>query len=60
MVENPRKVPIGKAGRRNAGIETEGAEAIALSIPLDRIVESIAEVAYVAQLRTTEFPSEAS
>lgn len=32
---------IGKAGRRNAGIEAEGAEAIALSSPLLRAVESM-------------------
>jgi hypothetical protein len=31
----------GNAGRRNAGMETEGTEAIALSKPLDRAVDSI-------------------
>jgi hypothetical protein len=40
--ENDRD-PAGKAGRRNAGIEAEGAEAIALSKPFDRAVESIVD-----------------
>lgn len=39
--ENDRD-PTGNAGRRNAGMEAVGAEAIALSSPLDRAVDSIA------------------
>lgn len=40
--EKEREEATGKAGRRNAGIEAEGAEAIALSSPLLRAVESMA------------------
>lgn len=39
--EKEREEAIGKAGRRNAGIEAEGAEAIALSSPLLRAEESM-------------------
>jgi hypothetical protein len=42
--ENDRDWTTGKAGRRNAGMETEGAEAIALSSPFERAVESIANM----------------
>ena len=42
--ENDRVETAGNAGRRNAGIEAEGAEAIALSRPFDRAVESIAKM----------------
>ena len=40
--ENDLADDTGNAGRRNAGIEAEGAEAIALSRPLERAVDSIA------------------
>lgn len=40
--ENDREGTIGKAGRRNAGKEADGEDAIALSIPFDRTVENIA------------------
>ena len=39
--ENDREPTAGNAGRRNAGIETDGAEANARSRPFDRAVESI-------------------
>lgn len=39
--ERDREETAGNAGRRNAGMETEGTEAIALSKPLDRAVDSI-------------------
>jgi hypothetical protein len=39
--ENDREETAGNAGRRNAGMEAEGTEAIALSKPLDRAVDSI-------------------
>jgi len=42
--ENDRDWATGKAGRRNAGMEMEGAEAIALSSPFERAVESIANM----------------
>jgi hypothetical protein len=40
--EKEREEAIGKAGRRNAGMEAEEAEMIALSSPLLRAVESMA------------------
>lgn len=42
--EKDREEMAGNAGRRNAGMETEGAEAIALSSPFERAVESIASL----------------
>jgi hypothetical protein len=39
--ENDREETAGNAGRRNAGMEAEGTEVIALSKPLDRAVDSI-------------------
>lgn len=40
--ENDRETTTGKAGRRNEGSEMEDVEAIALSRPFARAVESIA------------------
>lgn len=39
--ENDRDCTTGNAGRRNEGIEAMGEEAIALSSPLHRVVDSI-------------------
>jgi hypothetical protein len=47
--ENGRETTTGNAGRRNAGIETEGAEAIALSRAFDRAVESIVHALQVSE-----------
>lgn len=46
--ENDRKETAGKAGRRNAGIDTEateGAVTIALSSPFERAVDSMTDLA---------------
>jgi hypothetical protein len=40
--ENDREDAIGNAGRRKAGRETDGEDAITLSSPIDRAVANIA------------------
>jgi hypothetical protein len=48
--EKDREELIGKAGRRNEGNEMENGEAMALSNPLARVVESIPRVGCLSSL----------
>lgn len=51
--EKHRVVVIGNAGRRNDGMDAEGAEAMALSKPFVRAVESIANASVMINLDST-------